>query len=472
MQSKQQLAKNTLILTIGKICTQSFSFFLLPLYTSALSKEEYGSVDLIMTYVALLLPVVYYQFDQAVFRFLVDIRQNKQARCSVITTACLFSVLQMILLSGIFYIVQIFIESEYKWYLLYTLQASILSSCMLQIARGMGDTVGYTLGSGVSAIVQILGNLLFLLVWDMGARGMLLATVLGHIAVVLFMFIYEGVWKDIVPESFDSLLLKKMIRYCVPLVPNQLSWWAITASDRVIVTMALGTAFNGLLAVGHKFSSMFVAVYNIFHLAWSETAALNIGAPQEERDAYFSSVITDMFRLFMCAAIGVIAVMPFAFNLLVHDNFRDAYGLIPVYMLATMFHIVTGLYAAIYIALKDTKEIAKTSMMAGIINIISHVVLLRWLGIYAAAVSSVIGYAIMAISRYVNIQKYVTVRLNRRAVCSVAGMYLVVTGAYYCDRLLVQGVTLLFVVIYAAIVNQKMLTSLISGVLRKLKHSS
>ena len=45
MSREGQLMKNTLIITFGKICTQFLSFFLLPLYTSLLTTEEYGIVD-------------------------------------------------------------------------------------------------------------------------------------------------------------------------------------------------------------------------------------------------------------------------------------------------------------------------------------------------------------------------------------------------------------------------------------------
>ena len=54
MNKKKQLAKNTLIIFLGKVCTQLISFFLIPLYTAYLATNEYGIVDLVQTYVTLL----------------------------------------------------------------------------------------------------------------------------------------------------------------------------------------------------------------------------------------------------------------------------------------------------------------------------------------------------------------------------------------------------------------------------------
>ena len=41
MVREKELVKNTIIITIGKVCTQLITFLLLPLYTGILSIEEY-----------------------------------------------------------------------------------------------------------------------------------------------------------------------------------------------------------------------------------------------------------------------------------------------------------------------------------------------------------------------------------------------------------------------------------------------
>ena len=47
MNKKKELAKNTIIIFLGKVCTQLISFFLLPLYTGYLTTIYYCLVDLI-----------------------------------------------------------------------------------------------------------------------------------------------------------------------------------------------------------------------------------------------------------------------------------------------------------------------------------------------------------------------------------------------------------------------------------------
>ena len=94
MSRESNLVKNTMIITIGKVCTQLVSFLLLPLYTAILSTEDYGVVDLLNTLVALLLPLVTLQIDQALFRELVEVRGNKDRTAEVIKNGMLFVVVQ------------------------------------------------------------------------------------------------------------------------------------------------------------------------------------------------------------------------------------------------------------------------------------------------------------------------------------------------------------------------------------------
>ena len=72
MNKKKQFAKTTIIIFFGKVCTQLISFFLLPLYTAYLATAEYGLVDLIQTYVTLLVPIITLELEMSIFRYLID----------------------------------------------------------------------------------------------------------------------------------------------------------------------------------------------------------------------------------------------------------------------------------------------------------------------------------------------------------------------------------------------------------------
>ena len=455
MDKNKELVKNTAIITVGKICTQFMSFLLMPLYTAVLSTEEYGIVDLVVTYTSLLIPVVLLQVDQALFRFLIDVRDDKYGQKKVISTAILFAIFQAVVAVVIFSILHVFIKTEYKWFLLINVLAGICANMMLQTARGFGDNIAYALGSFLSAVTQILGNILLLVVIKMGVFGMLTATISAHLLTVLYLFIKEKLYRFVSIKCFRLNELMRILNYSIPLVPNALSWWVLNASDRTIVLAFLGTSFNGLLSVGHKFASVYITFYNIFNISWTESAALHMN--DSDRDDFFSGVITNMFKLFMCMGIGIIACMPFVFPILISNKFKDAYGVIPIFMLSSMLNVVVGLYSVVYVALKRTKEIAKTSIYSGIINIVVHLVLVKYIGLYAAAVSTVVAFGVMVIYRYYDLKKYIDIKLPIKGTGLIIIMFLGTCAAYYSEQIVLQISTFFVIVVISVLFNKSLL---------------
>jgi O-antigen/teichoic acid export membrane protein len=57
MNKNKELVKNTIIIFIGKACTQFITILLLPLYTKYLISSEFGIVDLVITYISLFVPI-------------------------------------------------------------------------------------------------------------------------------------------------------------------------------------------------------------------------------------------------------------------------------------------------------------------------------------------------------------------------------------------------------------------------------
>jgi len=467
MNKNKELAKNTIVILAGKICTQFMSFFLMPLYTAVLSTEEYGIVDLIGTYTALIVPFILCQTDQALFRFLIDVRNDENGKKKILTTTLTFAIFQITAVILIFSVVQFFVSNKYKWFFLFNFLSVAGINIVLQSCRGLGDNFSYALGSFLCAFVQIIGNILFLLVFKLGVYGMLLSTIGANVLTFVFLFFKKRIYKYFQLCQFDKTKLKAILQYSLPLIPNATCWWLLNASDRTIVLNFLGVSSNGLLLVGHKFSLAYTTIYGIFNLSWTESAALHMS--DSDREKFFSSVITNMFKLFMCMAIFIIACMPFVFPILINNKFHYAYNIIPIFILASMFDVISGLFKVIYVALKDTKKIAKTSIYPGLINIVVHLTLIKFIGLYASAVSTVVAFGIMAIYCYFDSKKYINICLPIKWIISIALMYSITCFVYYKGTVLLQAIVLLIVILISIVINKNIIQKGLIIILNKIK---
>lgn len=461
MGKNKELVKNTAIITIGKICTQFLSFFLLPLYTAVLSTMEYGTVDLLMTYQQLIVYIAFFQIEQALFRFLIEVRGKSNDISEIVSSCFVFSIAQAIFLAIIFAIVYLVTGYSYTFYLYLYVIAVIMSGLMLQIARGVGKNQVYALGSFISAITTIIFNILLLVIFHYGVEGMLTSYILGNLLCALTVFAILHVNRYLKLRSFNFKSLKKCLKYSIPLVPNALSWWIMSASDRTIVAYMLGTSFNGLLTVANKFSTAFTSFYTIFNLSWTESASLHIS--DEDASIFFKGVIHRVYKLFASAAIGIIAVMPFVFNILVNKNYADAYYQIPIYMLASLCQVFQGMYSVIYVALKKTKEIAKTTTISALINIIVDFALINSVDLYAASVSTLVAYLFLCIWRYFDLKKYMDVRFDLKLLVSSVIVAVLVCITYYIRNTILSVGALIFVIIYAVFLNKEIIVLIIKG---------
>ncbi|HBA37533.1 MAG TPA: hypothetical protein DCY94_02295, partial [Firmicutes bacterium] len=88
-------------------------------------------------------------------------------------------------------------------------------------------------------------------------------------------------------------------------------------------------------------------------------------------------------------------------------------------VIASLLNVVVGLISAIYVAKKNTKSIANTSIISTLINIAVHVILIKSIGLYAAAVSTLVSFLTMSLYRLYDIRKkYFKVKFRRGVISS------------------------------------------------------
>lgn len=464
MEKNKELIKNTIIILLGKFCTQFLSFFLLPLYTNILSANEYGIYDLIVTYVALFVPVISLQMEMAIFRELIDVRRNCEKTSKIISSGIYSVVLQFIICLIGYYLISIFINIPYKNYIILNILAVMVSSVFMQIARGLGKNVEYSISSVIAGVSTILLNILFLVVLKFNVDGMIISVILSNIFAAIYIFISCKLYKKIKYSSVSKQTIHKLLKYSLPLVPNGLIWWIINVSDRTIISIFLGTGANGIYAVSNKFSSILMQIFNIFNLSWTESASLHIN--DEDKNEFFSGVFNKTLKYSLVVCLLIIVALPFLFNILISQSYSEAYIYIPILLVGMIFNIIVSFLGSIYVAKKLTKEVAKTSFGAGVLNILINVFLVKYIGIFAAAISTVLAFLTMSIFRIVDVQKYVKLKINFKEFSIVLLLFLISLLLYYFNNTLISAIYLVLVIVYVFIDNK----NYINLILKKAKN--
>ena len=455
MSKKKDLMKNTIIIFCGKVCTQLISFFLLPLYTGYLATKDYGIVDLITTYVTLLVPIITLELEMSIFRFLVDSR-NKDKEIKKLMSNNFFILLIALSIFIILYlIVTSFWKFDYRFLILIDIVICTLDGNFLQVARGMGKTLDFSISCIITGAFTIISNILLIAILKLGAVGMIASMTLANGLGALYLFVRLKLYSLINFKLVDKNLIKSMYRYSIPLVPNGISWWIVNVSDRTIISFVLGAAANGVYAISNKFPTILSSLLGIFNLSWSESAALHINS--SDRDEFFSDVSNTITKLFTSLGVGMIACMPFIFPILINSKYNAAYNQIPILVLGAVFNVIICLYNGIYIAKKLTKQVASVTIIGAIVNILVNVVLIKYLGLYAASISTALAYFVMMLYRFIDLKKYMTIKYEKGLFIKTILIFNFLIILYYQNNLILNIINLLVVVIYAIILNKNFL---------------
>lgn len=425
---EKSFVKSMAILIIGTVVPKLASFVTLPLYTAYLTKTEYGTYDLLLTLCSLFIPISTLMTPSACFRFLLDCHNDEEKKKEVITNS--FAI--MFFMTGISLVVLFFILYNQPLYLrllicIYLFFDALLSMFQ-QIARGLSKNHVYS----ISAIILSFGNMflamLFLIVIDLGISGVVFSLTASTVISALYIFSHLKIFKYVSFSCFDKKNTLGILKYSWPLVPNNISSWAMNMSDRLVVLYFLGVEQNAVLAVAHKIPQILLLAQNAYTMAWQENAAVSVN--DADIGEYYSKMFSILYRFMFCSAMVLIASTRFLFIILIHGDYEEAFYQIPIYFFAFFLSCISTYLGGIYLAYKKSVSVGITTVVSAVINFAVNVVLIQYIGLYAASISTVCGYAFIDIYRFIDIRKIVRLHFNYKEI--LTGLLLVSASCFLC----------------------------------------
>lgn len=433
--------KNTGILMIGKISTQIVTFLLLPLYTSQLSTYEYGVMDVYVTLASLLIPVFTLQIEQAIFRYMIS---NNSDTKKIISTSFSFILITLCIYTLLYSVIKDYLNIDYPTIVFFFFLSQAIFQILLQVVRGFNSYFFYSLISFISATMIICLNVLFILGFDMKYEAILLSTAISDFICSIIIVFQSQIYKYITLAKISLKMFVEMIQYSIPLVVNQFSSWLINYSDRLIIISFLGISSNGIYSLANKFFNLPVSLFNIYNLAWTESIIKSLENDNKvESENYINKIINITFQLYMCLVIIIVAGLGIIFKFFINGEYYAAYSYIPILLVASLFSGMSATIGSLYVANKRTKDIAITTLMSGVLNVIIHLLTIKFIGLYAASISTMITFIILFIFRCRHIKPFFKVKIaygNLKVILLVGSIVFI---TYYIENTYLQLLSLL-----------------------------
>ena len=426
---KTSLIKNTILLSINRFISPLVAFLLLPVYTNNISPEEYGTTDILQSYASLLIPIILVRLDVGMFRYIVEKRNDKQRVSEVITNVLaiispLLIVVTIVMIAAMILHIIPFQIATFFYFI-----SLIINDLISAIVRGIGKNGLFALSSTTDIILKLAFGILFVACFKMGGYGLMLS--LGLSTAISNLISIIGIRRNISlkKKHINKPLKKELVKFSAPMIVEGISFWIINTSDRTVISLVIGTAANGVYAVANKLSNLINSLTTVFWMSWSEQASIAV------KDENYPSFVSEVFNSFLRIIISVMALtisfVPLIFKIIVGAEFIEAKVYVPLLLIGLTFSALSSFYGPIYLAFKKTKEIAISTSIASIINLVLDVALIWFVGIWAAVVSTLAAYLFVFIYRLIDTRKCVKISYDSRLISISVLLLVICTGLYY-----------------------------------------
>ena len=387
--------KGSTVLVLSNICLKAINFFLLPLYTDNLTPEMMGISDSITTLTGIIFPILTLGLDSAYSAFYFDKGDDERSKKVFHTLTLSFILIGFIPILLMLFSTPIssalFHKNDYSyivnyafasvsfnlWFLPYSLELRLKNRMFL-----------FSLANVIASLSMVLLNILFVSVMHLGEASLVLSTTIVHAEQILIYILFVRV----VPSKkyFDFALLKKMLKFSIPLIPMSIMMWVLSLSDRYVLLYTHGSDSVGIYGIGLRFTTLLNVVISAVTIAYT-TFAFSSKDDSNAKKMYFN-IYNIMAFLLMGASFTVGLFGKEIIQFMTAESYSIAYLPLRDLMFAQSIYGITTI-VGYGISFKKKSIYHFLAVTAGaVLNLLLNLLLIPQYGIVAASLTTLLGY--------------------------------------------------------------------------------
>lgn len=403
-QNNKALLTGTIVYAIGNLGTKILTFLIVPLYTYYICTSDMGDYDLLMTSISLLTPLISLRISDATYNWMIKRTTSNEicikATYSYLVKSCALAVI-------IIGIASRFIHIWNVWLFLTILVLEPILETTQKILRGLKNQKLFAASGIIYTGILVSLNFFTVCIWKLGVTSLLVNTVISHVISIVLIFCLEKRMRCLtvtVDKAELMITQKEMLKYSMPLVPSTLSWWVMSVSDRYVIRFFLGSSFNGIYAIATKFPSVLQTFFVLFNNAWTDMALANLHS-KEESSKYVSDIFEKMYVFSFSMICCLIPLTKIVTQAILSLDYKVGSVYIGFLYLGVIFQGYSTFVSIGYLQNKKTAKAATSSAAGAIVNLFIDLVLIKSIGVFAAALSTYAGFLVMWIVRMYDIRK-------------------------------------------------------------------
>lgn len=397
----KSVSKHTIIYGIGDMLGKGLSLILLPLYLRYLNPEEYGTLDLLdmTTYIVSILLAV--GISQAVMRFYFEY-QEKECRDRVVSVAMLslwgisLTALPILWLNADFFSNLVFDSPDYKHYFVIifsSMVVGLINEVPRSLMRIKQQSITYITVSIIRMSIAFTLNILFVVKFEMGIKGVLFGNLISQLVIGAIMSIW--VLRQI-KLSWSFKLLKSLVSYSFPLAWTWIAMFVLNYGDRFLLQKLAGLYEVGLYSLAYKFGMLAnMLILYPFMQTWFPKQFEIANEPDSNKT--YAQVFTYFTFVMIFCSLGIMILAHDTVRIIGAEDYHDATPFVPVILLA---YLAYGIYNFVQFGIhykKKTKYLGLSTLLVAVINVCLNLLLIPKLKIWGATIATGVSFVLLPI---------------------------------------------------------------------------
>ncbi len=398
--TKTRIFKNAGAYSLVGIIPYMTGFIMLPVYTRYMSPEDYGILSLVSAFQAILVTVVSLQLNVALPRYYFEY-SGKELKVFFSTT--MYSVAGI---AAAFFITincfggalvgLIFPRADIPYFPYFFISLlSVFAAQVSQVAQRLlvvQERGGVVLVRSVlAAFFGVAAGLYFVVYLDMKALGALLAALFGGVFLTGL-----NIWlvRDYFLLKWQKNYFMQSIKYSWPIVAHAVGGYLFMYSDRIVMEKFIPLSAIGIYAIADKISMILKLFVNSINDALMPNFVRLAKQSEEDVVLRWKRIITKWAVFISFAYLGLALFSEEAIVVLTPETYHGAYPIVPILLLAYVFRGFYCFSSAPIFYRKKTQYIPVITISAGILNIVGNILLIPVIGVYGAAWTTVLSFAV------------------------------------------------------------------------------
>ncbi len=392
---RNKLFGNLIIFTLSTILNKGLNFFVLPILTYYLTKEDYGYLGFVMSVVTI--SSIYVGLWPGNFLIAKFSAFGKEKMAAYLSNILIILILTFLAVLGLLYLFEAQLFASFSdrdelilsigFYTLFMVCFNILNT-ITQLEK---NAKKFALMQFIFSFGSLGIALVLIILLHYGWKGKFYAE-MGLYAIFAAYMLYYLIREEYVRFSPSAAKLKELFAYLFPMTFHVVGIFLMVTIDKVILARYLPLESVGIYTISMTMAVIVNIVFDAMLRAWEPYIFEKLSGGSRE-DMQWVVRTTLLYSLFAIVfAIIYIVAIPWVFPIMVDEKFSDALHYIPWLVAAFTLEGLRKPIATLLMHKNRVKTLGGISFSAAILNIALNIMLIRHYGIMGAIYATLIAF--------------------------------------------------------------------------------